>query len=157
VTEVKVSIVDVYALRPSDRGYDILCLRRAPNTIRAGTWETIHGKIDAGEKPVAAARRELLEETGLVPDRFYNLSRVESFYQHQTDEIALIPVFAAVVARTAVVKLSEEHAEFAWLTAPEGAARRFAWPREIRAMNDALALLKGGTAGGLEDVLLVDG
>ncbi len=154
MTDVRVSIVDVYALRPSDRGYDILCLKRAKNTRCAGTWETVHGHINEGEKPADAARRELREETGLVPERLYNLSRVESFYLHKTDEIALIPVFAAVVARTAAPVLSAEHEEFAWL-APEGATRRFAWPRETRAMNDALQLLKGGSAGGLEDVLLV--
>ena len=144
----------MYVLRPSDRSYDVLCLKRADGTRCAGTWETIHGHIDDGETPVVAARRELLEETGLAAERLYNLSRVESFYLHKSDEIALIPVFAAVVARAAEVRLSKEHAEFAWL-APEGAARRFAWPRETRAMNDALALLKGGSAGGLEDVLLV--
>ena len=154
MTDVRVSIVDVYVLRPSDRSFDILCLKRAKDTRCAGTWETVHGHIHEGEKPADAARRELREETGLVPDRLYNLSRVESFYLHRTDEIALIPVFAAVVPRTTTPTLSAEHDEFAWL-APEGAARRFAWPREVRAMNDALQLLKGGTAGGLEDVLLV--
>ena len=154
MTSIHVSIVDVYALRPSDRSYDILCLRRAKDTRCAGTWETVHGHINDGEKPADAARRELLEETGLVPDRLYNLSRVESFYLHKTDEIALIPVFAAIVPRTSTISLSAEHDEFAWL-APEGATRRFAWPRETRAMNDALQLLRGGSAGGLEDVLLI--
>lgn len=155
MTEVRVSIVDVYVLRPNDRGYDILVLRRAQGKKRAGSWEAVHGKIDSGEKPAAAARRELFEETGLKPDRFYNLSRVESFYQHQEDEIALIPVFAAVVPRGAVVKLSDEHDDHAWLL-PEGATRRFSWPRESRALADAIMLLKGGSAGLLEDVLLVE-
>jgi dATP pyrophosphohydrolase len=155
VTDIRVSIVDVYVLRPSDRSYDVLCLKRAAGQRCAGTWETVHGHIVAGESPAAAARRELLEETGLTAQKLYNLSRVESFYMHKTDEIALIPVFAAIVPRAAVPKLSAEHDESAWL-APEGATRRFAWPREVRAMNDALALLKGGSAGGLEDVLLVD-
>jgi dATP pyrophosphohydrolase len=155
MTEVRISIIDVYVLRPNDRGYDVLCLRRAAHKTRAGSWETVHGKIDAGEKPAVAARRELLEETGFVPERLYNLSRVESFYQHKTDEIALIPVFCAIVPRGATAKLSDEHDDHAWLL-PEGAARRFAWPRESRAMADAIQLLKGGTAGLLEDVLLVE-
>jgi len=30
--------------------------------------------------------RELHEETGLVPAKFYNLSRTEAFYQHKRDE-----------------------------------------------------------------------
>ena len=155
MTEVRIAIVDVYVLRPNDRGYDVLCLRRAAPKARAGTWETVHGKIDAGEKPAAAARRELMEETGFTPERLYNLSRVESFYQHAIDEIALIPVFAAIVPRGSVVTLSDEHDDHAWLL-PEGAARRFAWPRKSRAMADAIQLLKGGTAGLLESVLLVE-
>ena len=142
-------------LRPSDRGYDVLCLHRAKDAKRPGTWEIIHGKIDAGEKPADAARRELKEETGLATEKFYNLSRVHSFYEHKTDEIVMIPVFAAIVPRDAKVQLSEEHDELAWLQ-PEGAPRRLAWPREVRAMNDALQLLKGGSAGLLEDVLRVE-
>ncbi len=141
-------------LRPSDRNFDVLCLRRAPGT-RAGTWEAVHGHIAEGEKPADAARRELREETGLAAERLYNLSRVEAFYLHREDAIALIPVFAAVVPRGSAPSLSAEHDASAWL-APEGAARRFAWPREVRAMTDALALLKAGDAGGLEDVLRVD-
>ena len=38
------------------------------------------------------------EETGLAAERLYNLSRVETFYQHRLDEVALVPVFAAFVA-----------------------------------------------------------
>ena len=142
-------------LRPSDRGYDVLCLHRAKDAKRPGTWEIIHGKIDPGENPVTAARRELKEETGLATDRFYNLSRTHSFYEHKSDEVVVIPVFAAIVDRTAAVTVSEEHDEFAWLQ-PEGATRRLAWPREGRAIGDALQLLKGGSAGLLEDVLRVE-
>jgi hypothetical protein len=52
------------------------------------------------------------------------------------------------------VTLSEEHDAAEWLS-PEVAAHRFAWPREARALADALALLGNGDAGGLEDVLRV--
>ena len=36
--------------------YDVLCLKRAANTRCPGTWETVHGHIAEGEKPVDAAR-----------------------------------------------------------------------------------------------------
>ena len=88
------------------------------------------------------------------PARFalYNLSRVEQFYLHRSDEIALIPVFVAFVAPDAVVRLSEEHDTMLWLSPPE-ARERFSWPRARRALDDALELLGSGDAGVLEEVL----
>ncbi len=144
----------MYVLRPAAGGWEVLCLRRAPGDRSPGTWESVHGHIEAGEAPVAAAERELREETGLAAERLYNVSRVESFYLHRQDEIALIPVFCAFVAAGAGPRLSAEHDACAWL-APREAAERFAWPRERRALADALALLGSGDAGGLEDVLRV--
>ncbi len=142
-------------LRPGPGGPEALCLRRAPGRRCAGTWETIHGHIEPGETPAAAARRELAEETGLAAERLYNLSRVEAFYVHRTDTVAMIPVFCAWVAAHADARLSAEHDRAEWLAA-SAAAARFAWPRERRALADALVLVGTGEAGGLDDVLRVD-
>lgn len=98
--------------------------------------------------------RELREETGLEAERLYNASRVESFYLHREDVLALIPVFCALVAPGTEARVSEEHDACAWLP-PERAAERFGWPRERRALADVLALLGRGDAGGFEDVLRV--
>jgi 8-oxo-dGTP pyrophosphatase MutT (NUDIX family) len=114
----------------------------------------VHGTIEPGETPVQASLRELREETSLVPERFYNLSRTEAFYQHKSDELALIPVFVAFVAAGASVTISAEHDRSEWLRARD-AAQRFAWPRERRAMEDILSIVGGGDAGLLEDVLRV--
>ena len=154
LTGISVAVVDVYVLRPAAGGWEALCLRRAPDERSAGTWETVHGHIQEGESPVEAAIRELAEETGLAAGRLYNVSRVESFYLHRTDEVVLIPVFCALVPAGAEVRLSEEHDAWEWLPAAR-APERFAWPREGRALADALALVGRGDAGGLEDVLRV--
>jgi 8-oxo-dGTP pyrophosphatase MutT (NUDIX family) len=154
VTSVRVSLVDVYVLRGAGPTLECLVLRRAVGGRCPGSWETVHGHIEPEEIPTEAARRELAEETGLAPERLYNLSRVEAFYQHPKDEIALVPVFAAFVAADAVVRTGEEHDRHEWLT-PAEAARRFAWPREVRALEDAVALLGAGAAGPVEDVLRV--
>jgi len=44
----------------------LLVARRAPGVHLGGLWEFPGGKVDPGELPVDAARRELREETALV-------------------------------------------------------------------------------------------
>ncbi|HJQ97425.1 MAG TPA: 8-oxo-dGTP diphosphatase MutT [Candidatus Polarisedimenticolaceae bacterium] len=43
----------------------VLVARRADDQHLGGTWEFPGGKVEHGEEPEAAARRELREETGL--------------------------------------------------------------------------------------------
>jgi len=154
MTSLQVSFIDAYVLRPGPSGLEVLVLRRAPGGRSPGSWETVHGHIEPGETPVQAALREIREETGLEPARLYNVSRVEAFYRHQTNEIVLIPVFAGVVDARAAVRHSAEHDRAEWLEAREAAAR-FSWPRERRVLEDVLSILGSGEAGLLEDVLRV--
>jgi 8-oxo-dGTP pyrophosphatase MutT (NUDIX family) len=154
VTAVRVGFVDTFVLRDRGAGLEALVLRRGPGGRNPGSWETVHGTIEPGESPVDAARRELVEETGLAALRLYNLSRVESFFWHPTGEVILIPQFAVFVAPDAAPRLSPEHDGAEWL--PLGAARaRFAWPRERRAIDDILSILGSGGGGLLDDVLRI--
>jgi len=154
VTDIRVDVIDAYVLRPGASGLEVLVLRRAPGGRSPGSWETVHGHIEPGETPVQAALRGLREKTGLEPARLYNLSRVEAFYRHRTNDIVLIPVFAGVMDARAAVRHSAEHDRAEWLTPPDATAR-FSWPRERRALDDVLSILGSGDAGLLEDVLRV--
>ncbi len=154
MTAIRVSFVDTFALRGAGPALQVLVLRRGPHGRNPGSWETVHGTIESGETPVQASLRELREETGLVPERFYNLSRIEGFYQHKSDELVIIPAFAAFVSAEAQPLLSREHDAFVWLS-PGDAARRFAWPRERRALEDVLSMVGSGGGGLLDDALRV--
>jgi dihydroneopterin triphosphate diphosphatase len=151
---MKTSLIDVYVLRNEGEELECLVLRRGSAGRCPGSWETVHGHIEQGELPAAAAVRELGEETGLTPLRLYNLSRVELFYQHRSDEVALVPVFAAFVNSDAAVQIGPEHDSFEWLLLSE-ARLRFVWPRERRALEDIVTLLNNGSAGTVDDVLRV--
>jgi dATP pyrophosphohydrolase len=149
-----VVLVDVYVIgRGADGRLHALTLRRSSGRS-PGSWEAVHGHIEGGEHPAETAWREVIEETGLTPDRLYNLSRVESFYLHRMDAVALVPAFVAMVSGTPAVTVSHEHDRAEWLPMAE-ARVRMAWPRCRRALDDIAELLAGGDAGPLEDVLRV--
>ena len=154
MTSLTVTFVDLYVLRGAGASLEVLALRRAVGTRCAGAWETVHGTIEPDETPVVAALRELEEETGLAPERLYNLSRVESFYLHRIDQVVHGPAFAAFVGMEDAPSLSAEHDRSEWLPAAR-AGERLAWPRERRAVEDLRILLGSGGAGPLEDVLRV--
>lgn len=154
MTTVRVSLVDVYVIRRPRAELEFLVLRRGQGGRCPGSWEAVHGHIETGETPADAALRELAEETGFSPGRLYNLSRVETFYQHRLDEVALVPVFVAFVDPGAEARVGPEHDRAEWLR-PDAARTRFTWPRERRAVDDIVMLLGGGDAGRVEDVLRV--
>ncbi len=153
VTRIVPGVVEVYVIRHNAGDWRVLVLQRAADTNRAGSWETVYGKIDSGERPEQAAVRELREETGLEPTALYNVT-VSSFFLHTSQTIQMAIVFAVFVEGELDVALSEEHQRFEWLSLDE-ACERFTWPRSTQALRDARHLLARGDAGPVEDVLRV--
>ena len=149
---LRVGVVDVYVVCPRAEGWRVLVLQRAAQGTRCPlAWETVHGRIEAGERPEQAALRELSEETGLTAQRLYNVT-TQSFYLHGMGVVQVAVAFCAFVAAPDAPVLGEEHGAFAWL-APDEARERFAWPREREALDHVRHLFAGGDAGPLEDVL----
>ena len=97
--------------------------------------------------------RELAEETGLTPDRLYNVM-VQPFYLHGSHVVQLAVVFAAFVREPVPPVLGAEHQAAEWMS-PESALERLVWPRERAALRDIVALLGRGDAGTVEDVMRV--
>ena len=83
--------VSVVILRPAGSAFEFLLLRRT-GTL-AGTWCQVAGAIEAGETAWQAGLREVVEETGLHPNRFYSADICEQFYEADRNAISLLPVF----------------------------------------------------------------
>ncbi len=152
-TKIVPGVVEVYVIRHNGGDWRVLALQRAADAKRPGSWETVYGKIDAGERPEDAAVRELSEETGLEVKALYNVT-VNSFYLHAKRTIEMCIVFAAFVADDSEVAIGEEHQHFEWLPIEE-ACERYTWPREAHSLRDAHRLLASGDAGPVEDVLRI--
>ncbi|MCC6317876.1 MAG: NUDIX domain-containing protein [Gemmatimonadaceae bacterium] len=152
MTELKVGVVDVFVVdpRPPMR---LLLVRRAEGARCPGAWEVVHGRIESGERPEQAAVREVLEEVGLPVMRLYNVL-CHPFYLHRLATVQVAVAFAAFVDAEIPIRLSAEHDRYEWLTVEQAVARA-SWPRTRQGMAEVQALLSGGDAGPVEDVLRV--
>ncbi len=107
-----------FILRLDSDAAKTLLLKRAHSTL-AGAWCQVAGSIKRGETAWQAALREVREETGIVPDRFYSADICEQFYNAYKDRIELLPVFVAFIDSARSVALNHEHSDYRWLTIRE--------------------------------------
>ncbi len=141
--------VYVYRRAGAEGGVEFLQIRRSAKARgHAGLWQTVYGGIEADgkgrqETAVAAAKRELLEETGLAPVRMFQVEYVETFYFRPGDAVLLMPVFGVEVAADAEVRLNEEHDGVRWVGVGE-IGEKFMWRTQREALSILLEQLRGG-------------
>jgi dATP pyrophosphohydrolase len=123
------NVIDVYPYRRSGSRCEYLLLRRRADTIYAGEWRMVGGKIHEGEKAWEAARRELEEETGCVPVTLWAVPSANVFYEWQTDNVHIITAFAAEIDGEPA--LNHEHDAYRWFEFDE-ARTRLRWPEQRR-------------------------
>lgn len=58
-----------------------------PNIAARGQWSLFGGKIDPGETPLEAVKRELLEELSIRPDKFNFLWQTDYYYDFVKDTV----------------------------------------------------------------------
>ncbi|MBI1795544.1 MAG: NUDIX domain-containing protein [Candidatus Eisenbacteria bacterium] len=124
--------VEVYVFRRRGRRVEFLVLRRARGRL-AGVWQPVTGTRERREAAFAAARREVREESGLAPKRWWRLEDVLVFFDPESDALQCVPRFAAEIAASDRVRLSREHDAHAFLAAA-AAGRRFLWRSQRRAL-----------------------
>lgn len=89
-----------------------LLLRRSPLSVHfPGQWEWPGGKLDPGEDFASATRRETLEETGLHVE----LCALAGAHQSDLAGVHEIALCMEVEVTGGVLRLSDEHVEFAWV------------------------------------------
>lgn len=121
----------VLPYRKAAQGWRYALFRRADTRY----WQGIAGGGEAGESPLQAARRETIEEAGVVGDYEFVVldARATIPVLDVTGEftwgpdVLVIPeyAFGVRVAHT-VVRLSHEHAEYRWFTL-DGASKAAQW------------------------------
>lgn len=108
---------------------EVLMLRRhEPPTF----WQSVTGSLEWGEQPEQAARRELVEETGLDATALEDcheshLFEIYEIWRHRYDEGVTENrehVFRLMVPDSCPVTLdAREHSEYKWLPRVEAAQR----------------------------------
>ena len=112
----KVLSAGVVPLRKTLNGWRVLVLRAYKN------WDFPKGKVEAGEEPIDAAKRETTEETGLTELHFlsdsfretlpYASGKIARYYLAETgNETVHLPISHALGR--------PEHHEFRWVTFDE--------------------------------------
>lgn len=89
---------------------EILVVRRASD----GGWELPGGRLGAYEEAVDGLRREVEEETGLVPDV---TGAVHAVSWRNDDDNGRFAVYYSCSVDERTVTLSHEHSDHAWLPA----------------------------------------
>jgi 8-oxo-dGTP diphosphatase len=101
----------------------------------AGLWETLSGRIEAGEDPLATARREVREECGL--EVTLEARPVTAYTATRLEHPMIVLVYAADYC-SGEVTLSAEHDAYAWLT-PEAFTARSTLTKLAEAVRLAFA------------------
>jgi dihydroneopterin triphosphate diphosphatase len=136
-----IQLVDVYPYRYFGEELQFLLLKRAPGRIYEGQWRMVGGKAAAGEHRVNTALRELHEELGTEPLRFWAVPAVNHFYDAETDEFRLVAAFAAELPENCIITLNHEHIEFRWVSEGD-AGKMLIWPEQIKMIGYISAILK---------------
>ena len=95
----------------------VLAMRRsAQKDVGAGLWETLSGRVQEGEEPLAAIHREIAEECGLTVALD---ARPVEVYAARRGTLPMVVILYRARWLDGEVRPSDEHDAFAWWTPAE--------------------------------------
>ena len=101
-------------MMPVDARRRILLVRQYRLPVNASLWELPAGRLDPGEKPLQAAKRELEEETGY---RAHRWKKLISFYPSPGYVSEKMTIFLATELTAGVAKpMEDERIESRWFS-----------------------------------------
>lgn len=92
----------------------ILLIQQERGKSDAGMWGVPAGKLEQGETPEVAARRELLEETGIQLTSASRIAYLETLYIRKPDLDYIYYMFEVHCNKKPSVDLSIEHSNYRW-------------------------------------------
>ncbi|MDF1828005.1 MAG: (deoxy)nucleoside triphosphate pyrophosphohydrolase [Legionellaceae bacterium] len=99
----------------TDASGRILITRRSLNVDHGGMWEVPGGKLEADETASAALKREVLEEVGIVVEKYRFLGQVTHSYPEKT---VCLHVFK-IDEHTGDADCHESQLDLRWVTRKE--------------------------------------
>jgi 8-oxo-dGTP diphosphatase len=120
----------------------VLVTQRKAGTHLAGAWEFPGGKVEAGEDPREALRRELREELG-IDVQVGEIVDVTFHRYEEADKAVLLLFFEAARAPASPEPRSIEVAAFRWAAAEDLAAADFP-PADVAVLRKVRRQLERG-------------
>lgn len=99
--------------------HKLLLLQRAQGKIEPGKWGVPAGKLENNETAENAAKRELLEETGISFENDSQIKYINSLYIRKPEVDYIYHAFKIHLDLIPEVHLSNEHQNYLWATSKD--------------------------------------
>lgn len=106
-------------------------------SFNAGYWGLPRGRIDKGEDPIAAFKRELKEEIGLLDFEIVERYYFDIWYNPQN--IPRCAVFYLIKSNNTEIKNGQEFLKTEWVAEDDLDKYNFVWPNAIVCIKKGFA------------------